>query len=417
MSKDIARHFYLASERVSPHKPHPIPAFMATNKLTDLICKRAAPADNPKKISDGHGLYLFVSPTGAKIWRVGYRQNGKEGTEVLGPYPLLSLADARIKRDIFRRKLLDGVDVKAKAKEVVTFAEACTQYWDARKTAKEITENYHGNATRGLAMHLASIAEMNVDTITKEDVLAPLVRLDLAGKHVYAKRVRVWAGQVFDWGIERGHCKTNPAAQINPAKAFHTRPVEHHAALALADVPDFLLRLSLERDLQSVLACRLLALTWVRTGELRMMKWGELEGDVWRIPKARMKMKRIHLVPLSAQAVALIELLKARSRGGEYVFPSDRRIDRPMSENAILYLIHRMGYKGRMTGHGFRGVASTWANEHGYLSDHIEMQLAHGSDDAVRGAYNHAAYLPQRRALLQDWAAWLDKVDPSRAQG
>jgi integrase len=390
---------------------------MASNKLTDLICKREKPFEKPRKLSDGHGLYLFISPTGAKIWRVGYRQNGKEGTEVLGPYPLLSLADARIKRDEFRRKLLDGVDVKAKPKKSITFSDACTHYWEARKNAKEITENYFGNATRGLAMHLADIASTPVGLVTKEAVMAPLVRLDLAGKHVYAKRVRVWAGQVFDWCVEHGHCQINPAAQINPAKAFSTRPVEHHAALALSDVPDFLLRLSLERELQSVLACRLLALTWVRTGELRMMKWGEIEGDVWRIPKTRMKMKRVHLVPLPTQATALIAQLQARSRGGEYVFPSDRRIDRPMSENAVLYLIHRMGYKGRMTGHGWRGVASTWANEHGYPSDHIEMQLAHGSDDAVRGAYNHAAYLPQRRALLQDWADWLDKVDPSRAQG
>lgn len=388
---------------------------MPINKLTDLICKREKPTDKPRKLSDGHGLYLFVSPTGAKIWRVGYRQNGKEGTEVLGPYPLLSLADARIRRDEFRRKLLDGVDVKAKPKKSITFDAACALYWASRK---DITTGYFDNATRGLAMHMVQdIGQTPIGLITKEMVLTPLMRMDAAGKHVYAKRLRVWSGQVFDWAVEHGHCQINPAAQINPEKAFGKKLVEHHAALELSEVPDFMARLSFEKDLQSVLACRLLALTWVRTGELRMMKWSEIEGDVWRVPGLRMKMRRVHLVPLSTQAVALLEQLKARCRSAEYVFPSERRVDRPMSENAVLYLVHRIGYKGRMTGHGWRGVASTWANEQGYPSDHIEMQLAHGSDDAVRGAYNHAAYLPQRRAMLQAWAEWLDKANASGLKG
>lgn len=140
---------------------------MASNKLTDLICKREKPSDKPRKLSDGHGLYLFISTTGAKIWRVGYRQHGKEGTEVLGPYPLLSLADARIKRDEFRRKLLDGVDVKAKPKKSITFSDACTQYWDARKNAKEITENYFDNPSR----------QANPRTTLKRAVKTKLLRL------------------------------------------------------------------------------------------------------------------------------------------------------------------------------------------------------------------------------------------------
>ena len=127
-----------------------------------------------------------------------------------------------------------------------------------------------------------------------------------------------------------------------------------------------------------------------------------------------LKMKRTHLVPLSRQAVVILDNLKLRSRGGDYVFPGERTLDRPMSENSVLYLIHRIGYKDRMTGHGFRSVASTWANEHGYNRDHIEMQLAHGSDNAVRSAYNHAAYLPQRRVMLQDFADWLDRCSMSQ---
>lgn len=387
---------------------------MPINKLTDAMCRKAAPGEKPRKLSDGHGMYLFISPTGAKIWRVGYRQNGKEGTEVLGPYPLLSLADARVKRDEFRRRLLDGVNVKAKPKKSITFSDAVAQYWATRK---DVSSSYLANATRGLAMHLEpDIGSTPIGLVTRDMILAPLMRLDAAAKHVYAKRLRMWAGLVFDWAVEHGHCEINQAALINPEKAFGKKPTENHAALALSEVPAFLQRLSLEKDLQSVLACRLLALTWVRTGELRKMKWEEIEGDVWRVPGVRMKMKRMHLVPLSRQAIAILENLKARSRGGAYVFPGERTVDRPMSENAVLYLIHRIGYKDRMTGHGWRGVASTWANEHGYNSDHIEMQLAHGSDNAVRGAYNHAAYLPQRRIMLQAFADWIDQVNPGSAQ-
>lgn len=387
---------------------------MPINKLTDAMCRKALPGEKPRKLSDGHGMYLFVSPTGAKIWRVGYRQNGKEGTEVLGPYPLLSLADARVKRDEFRRRLLDGVNVKAKPKKSITFSEAVVQYWATRK---DVSPSYMANATRGLAMHLEpDIGKTPIGLVTRDMILAPLMRLDAEAKHVYAKRLRMWTGLVFDWAVEHGHCKINQAALINPEKAFGKKPTENHAALALSEVPAFLQRLGLEKDLQSVLACRLLALTWVRTGELRKMRWDEIEGDVWRVPGVRMKMKRMHLVPLSRQAIAILENLKARSRGGDYVFPGERTLDRPMSENAVLYLIHRIGYKDRMTGHGWRGVASTWANENGYNSDHIEMQLAHGSDNAVRGAYNHAAYLPQRRVMLQAFADWIDQINASGAQ-
>ena len=167
-------------------------------------------------------------------------------------------------------------------------------------------------------------------------------------------------------------------------------------------------RLALEAELQSVLACRMLALTWVRTTELRMMLWSEIEGDVWRIPAGRMKRRREHLVPLPSQALALLERLRLRARGRVYVFPSDRRLDRPMSENAILYLLHRIGYRGLMTGHGWRTVASTWANECGHSPDAIERQLAHAPGDQVRAAYNQAAYLPERRRMLQAFADWLD---------
>jgi integrase len=160
-----------------------------------------------------------------------------------------------------------------------------------------------------------------------------------------------------------------------------------------------------------VLACRLLALTWVRTNELRMMEWSEIDeaGKVWLIPAGKMKRDRDHLVPLSNQSLAVLKQLRARSRPeARYVFSAPHRMDRPMSENAVLTLIARMGYRGRMTGHGWRSVASTWANENGYSPDAIERQLAHVPDNKIRAVYNRAEYLPDRKKLLQDWADWLD---------
>ncbi len=390
---------------------------MPTNSLTDSACKSAKPGARARKMFDGHGLFLFISPAGGKIWRVAYRVDGKQQTKTIGPYPLLSLADARTKRDELRRGLIDGiVPTKAvKAPTVPTFTEAAADYWGGRK---DLTAGYLGNVARGLAMHLEPhIGKTPVDAITKEQLLRPMMALDAAGKHVYARRIRVWASQVFDWAVEHGHCPANPAGLIKPKVAFGRRTVQSHASLTLAEVGPFLARLSMERELQSVLACRLLALTWLRTDELRAAPWREVDGDTWRIPAARMKMKRDHIVPLSTQAQAILATLKERCRGSDYIFPGEYRIDRPMSENAILYLIYRIGYKDRMTGHGWRSVASTWANEGGYAPDAIERQLAHAPNDAVRSAYNHAAYLPQRRAMLQDWADWLQQADPGSAQG
>jgi len=383
------------------------------NNLTDAKCRTAPIPAKPKKLFDGYGMFLFLSPTGSKIWRFTYRIDGKAQTSTIGPYPLVSLADARVRRDDLRRKLLDGVDLKAAPKKSMLFGEAVTQYWETRK---DITERYRLNATRGLAMHLGVLDAKPMALITRDMLLDPLMTLDAQGKHVYSRRVRVWASMVFEWAKTKDQSIINPATLINPKTTFGHKRVVHHAALKITEVPAFFARLALESELQSVLACHMIALTWVRTGELRKMLWSEIEGDLWRIPEGRMKMGREHLVPLSKQALGLLDKLRARSRGGVYVFPSDRRIDRPMSENSVLYLLHRLGYQGLMTGHGWRTVTSTWANEHGYNPDAIEMALAHASGDAVRGIYNQAAYLPQRRAMLQDWADWLDQANTSRPQ-
>lgn len=379
---------------------------MPTDTLTDARCRAAKPQDRPYKLFDGGGMALWVSPTGAKAWRLHYRLDGKAQTKSLGPYPEVSLSEARRLRDDARRRVRAGELLSAPRRAGMTVERACRDYWAGRA---DTTDGYRSDALRMLELHVwPAIGALDVSELTRAAVLAPLLVLDAAAKPEAARRTRGRLSQVLAWCVERGHCEVNHAAGIKPDRAFGRRTVQHHAAVDLAAVGPLLRRLALEGDLQSAIACRLLALTWTRTGELRMMRWDEVDGALWRLPAGRMKRRRDHLVPLSTQAQALIERMRARQRGSEYVFPGPVRLDRPMSENAVLYLLGRIGYSGAMTGHGWRSVGSTWAHEAGYPADVIERQLAHTPDDKVRAAYNRAQHLPERAAMLQAYADWLD---------
>jgi integrase len=390
---------------------------MPTNTLTDHLCKSAKPAEKARKLFDGHGLHLFISPAGAKVWRLAYRVDGAPKTKSLGAYPLVSLADARARSAELRKGLLEGVAPTTKKKRAKsTFWDDCESYWQGRE---DVSKDYRENALRGLELHLKkALGEKATAEIDRGMLLEQLNRMNAEGKFVYVRKVRMWVSQVFDWAIEQDLAKINPAELINPKKAFGRRKVKNHASLKLGDVHEFVERLSFEKDLNSVLACRLIAYTWVRTNEMRMMRFDEVDGDMWLIGGERMKREKDHLVPLSRQALAIIETMRARRREGcDYVFPSDHRIDRPISENTVLALIARMGYKGEMTGHGWRSIASTWANEEGYAPDAIERQLAHSPEDKVRAAYNRAEYMKERRPMMQAWADWLDKPDAGSAEG
>jgi integrase len=388
---------------------------MPTDTLTDAKCKAAKPGPKPYKVFDGGGMALWISPKGAKVWRLHYRIDGKAQTKSLGPYPEVTLAEARRLRDEARRKVRAGEALSApRAAAVVTVEQACRDYWAGRP---DTTEGYRSDALRMLELHVwPAIGSQAVANLTRADVLAPLLVLDAAGKPEAARRTRGRLSQVLAWCVERGHCAVNHAAGIKPERAFGRRTVEHHPALELKEVGELMRRLELEGELQSAIGCKLLALAWVRTGELRMMRWDELDGELWRLPAGRMKRRRDHLVPLSRQALALLARMKERHKGSEYVFPAPHRLDRPMSENAILYLLARMGYGGKMSGHGWRTVASTWAHEGGYPADVIERQLAHTPEDKVRSAYNRAQHLPERAAMLQAYADWLD-VQAGSAKG
>lgn len=400
---------------------------MALNTLKDSHCRQARASDKIVKLFDGGGLFLAVLPSGSKTWRQSYRFAGKQQTKSFGPYPDVSLAAAREKRDELKAQLRDGVDPMAdrkagrtagRTRKWVTLAEATATYWDGRG---DVTEAYRANAKRGIEMHLFPLlGERDVASITRNDLLDALKVMNVEGKFVYVRRVRLWVDQVFEWAIEHGHATINPAKLIDSRRAFGHARVENFASLTLREVPEFFARLGMERDLQSVLACRMLALTWVRTKELRLMEWSEIDEAerLWIIPAGKMKRQLDHVVPLSRQALGVLREARTRCRGSKFVWPHEYRLDRPMSENAILYLLYRIGYKGRLTGHGFRSIASTWANERQFDKDAIERQLSHSPVNKVRSAYNRAEYLPVRIEMMQAFADWLDScnVDAGVAQ-
>lgn len=405
---------------------------MATNTLTDRAIKALAPKAKPYKRFDGGGLYLQVLPSGTKTWRLSYRVDGTEQTETFGQYPLITLAAARDMREMFKRKLAAGEVLEERqqiaaaaaeaARPQMEFKAACETYWQGRT---DVTDKYRTNALRGLEMYLwPALGARTIRSITRADLLAAFNKMNDAKLFDYVRKVRIWASHVWDWATEQGHADFNPCEQINPRKAFGHATVAHFAALELRDVPTLWKRLHIEPRILSVLACMMLAYTWVRTKELRSMKWEHIDADgVWRVPGSVLgKTKKDHLVPLSRQALALLDELRALTgaRASDYVFPASHRIDRAMSDSTVLMLLYRLGYKGEMTGHGWRSVGSTWANELGYDDDAIERQLAHVEKDKVRAIYNRAQYLQQRREILQAWADWLDacleQVDAVGAQ-
>jgi integrase len=386
---------------------------MPTDALTDAKCRSAKPQERAYKLFDGGGLHLYVSPAGARVWRLAYRRrvNGdlKPATISFGPYPEVGLAEARRRRDEARKVLRDGGDPMAprRAARTMTLREACDAYWAGRK---DITDAYRTNALRCMDMHIhPDLGDKAVAAVTRADLLGPLNRMDAAGLHDYVRKARLWLSSVFGWAIEQGHTEANPAAAIDPEKAFGKKKVEHFAALQPHEMPALMSRLSLENQhLQSLLAFRCLAYTWLRTVELRtLLKTDRIAPDMLMIPAGRMKRPRDHLVPLPPQAQVILDHMAERFPSSRYFWPGDRSLDKPMSENAVLYLLHRVGFKGRMTGHGLRSVGSTWANEAGWNPDAIELQLAH-VDGSVRAIYNRARYIDERRSMLQAWATWLD---------
>jgi integrase len=390
-------------------------------KLTDIAIKSTKAGPSIKKLSDGNGLALLVYPNGSKYWVYRYRYLGKEKTLSLGIYPEVTLAEARLKLMDARKLISAGQDPsetrKALKRQALISAEnnfeAVAREWIAAKSPAW-TPRYRGFMTSRLENDLfPRLASRPIKDITAPELLSVVRIIEERGATELANRAIQYCGQIFMYGIATGRAERNPAADLKGALKTHIK--KHFAHLKAIELPDFLDKLRVyDGNRQTKLAVTLLMLTFVRTTELRGATWDEIDLDKaeWHIAAERMKMRRGHIVPLSRQAVAAFKELQRLNGPWRFVFPNPHKPIKHMSENAVLYALYRMGYHNRTTGHGFRHTASTILNESGLFSgDAIERQLAHVQSNKVRGAYNHAEYLPERRKMMQWWADYLDKVE------
>ncbi len=391
-----------------------------TRPLTVKEIEKAKPREAAYRLFDGGGLYLEVTPTGSKWWRLKFRHAGIERRAGLGVWPAVTLEAARQKREEYRALIAAGINPieagrssRAQAEEDAENSfEAVATEWHAKK-AHEWTPTHATKIQRWLALDaFPKIGARPVGQITSKEMLAMLRKIEQRGAVDTAHRIHQVCSQVFRYAVATGRADADPTAALRGALKAPVR--ENQAAVKPAEVPQLLRDIDQYPGLADTtrLGLHLLSLTMVRTIELRGARWDEIDFDagMWTIPKERMKMRDPHHVPLSRQAVQAFRRLHEINGRREFVFPGERDPKRPMSENAMLYALHRMGYKGRMTGHGFRAVASTMLNECGYRADVIERQLAHTERNKVRAAYNRAEYLPERTKMLQAWADMLDAL-------
>ncbi len=389
--------------------------------LTATAVKNARPRAKAQRLYDTDGLYLEIAPAGGKWWRLSYRHDGKRKLLSLGTYPDVTLEKARRRRDAAREQIADGIDPSAQrkaekkaeqAREEGSF-EAVAREWYGKQAATWVPSHARDVMRRLEANLFPELGALPIAEITAPTLLAAVRKIEARGAHDLAHRVLQVASQVFRYGVATGRCERDPAPDLRGAL---TPNVKVHQAAVTPDELPALLRVirgyDLIGDQATGLGLQLLALTFVRTNELIGAEWKEidLDGAMWIVPAARMKMNREHVVPLSRQAVAVLRELQALAGGSRFVFPGRNR-DKPISNNTLLFALYRLGYKGQMTGHGFRAVASTVLNESGFRHDVIERQLAHVETNAVRGAYNRAQYLPERQKMMQQWADMLDALE------
>ena len=386
--------------------------------LTDLAIRQAKPKSKPYKLADGKGLHLLVNTAG-KYWRFKYRFLSKQKTLALGVYPEVSLTSAREKRDEARKVMGNGGDpgqVKKAQKQQAKLRaenafEPIAREWIEQQCGRwtpDHTERVLRSLERGVFPDLGPrpVAEIN-----PPELLAVLRQIERRGALEMAGRTLQRCRAVFRYAIQTGRAERNPATDL--VGVLKTRKVEHRLALGRAELPEFLAKLkTYDGHPLTRLALRFMVMTFVRTGELRRARWEEfdIEGALWRIPAERMKMRAAHLVPLTPQALEVLEELRPYSGRYALVFPSQNDHEKPMSENTLLYAFYRMGYHRKATVHGIRATASTILNEAGFASDVVERQLAHAERNKVRAAYHRAEYLDERRRMMQWWGDYLDAL-------
>ncbi|UVO07142.1 tyrosine-type recombinase/integrase [Pectobacterium polonicum] len=380
----------------------------------------AKPQDKEYKLTDGAGLYLLIKPNGAKYWRLKYRVAGKEKKLSIGVYPDISLAEARLKREEARKIVASGGD-PSEQKQVERQAKKINIDNTFKAIALEWHEYKRPNWSKGYAEDLMEafendifpdIGKRPVAEIKPLEMLTSLRKLEKRGVLDKLRKIRQACNQVFRYAIVTGRAENNPASEL--ASALPPPKATHYLHLLPDELPDFLRALSTYSGSKvTQLATRILMLTGVRTIELRQAEWKEFdfEKGLWEVPKERMKMRRPHLVPLSDQVIDALQQLYAVTGRYNLVFPGRNDITKPMSEASINQVLKRIGYHGKATGHGFRHTMSTILHEQGYNTAWIELQLAHVDKNTIRGTYNHAQYLEQRRGMLQWYGDFIDGLE------
>lgn len=390
--------------------------------LTAIQCSNAKPKEKPYRLADSGGMYMEVMPNGSKYWRLKYRLLGKEKRLALGVYPAVSLAEAREGRDIAKKMIKAGEDPcfvkKEGRRQKVLNAEhtfkAVASEWHKAYLVRW-SENYGKEIIHRLEQDVfPHIGSRPIADISPMELLEVIKKIEKRGALEAARRTLQLCGQVFKYAIPHGLAERNPAPDITGALAPYKR--KHFAALEASDIPEFLQLLERNEARlfpQTRHAMQLLMLTFVRTSELIEASWDEfdLEAKEWAIPAERMKMRKPHLVPLSEQAIAVLKVQKELTGQWQWVFPNRVRPLEPMSNNTILVALKRMGYKSRMTGHGFRALAmSTIKEKLGWRHEVVDRQLAHAHRNSVIAAYDRAEFWDDRKKMMQEWADYLDAV-------
>jgi integrase len=387
--------------------------------LTDTRVKNAKPQAKLYKLVDERGLHLSVYPSGSKLWQMRYRFEGKEKTASLGKYPEVSLAEARDKRDQMRKLVandIDPVHSQRAAKEAKKLAQAhsfkaVARTWFEGWRAARSPRHADYVIRRLEADVFPLIGSRPVSEIQAPELVKMMKAIQRRGALDIAKRCYQMTSQVFRYAIAHGLAERNPAGDIKPSDILPSRRQTNYARVDAKELPALLRAVEAYQGTPVTrLAIKLLAMTFVRTSELIGARWEEfdLQAGQWRIPAERMKMRTEHIVPLSLQAIQILQILHGITGHSKLLFPGERDHSKPISNNTILKALERMGYKGRMTGHGFRGLASTVLHEQGFEHAHIELQLAHQERNQVSAAYNHATYIKQRAKMMQWWANYID---------
>ena len=381
--------------------------------LNDMQIRRAKPEAKAYTLGDGQGLSLLIEPNGSKSWRFRYRYAGKPKIISLGVYPTITLADARSRRDDARKLVAEGKNPSEVRKEQKialqtqsesAFEKIATE-WHQMKSAKW-SAGYASDIMEAFQNDIFPyVGTRPIGEIKPLELLNVLRKIEKRGALEKMRKVRQRCSEVFRYAIATGRAEFNPAADLSSALEVHQS--NHFPFLKADELPDFLRALDSYTGSRLVqIATKLLMITGVRTIELRAALWSEFDLDnaIWEIPAERMKMRRSHLVPLSTQALDLLNELKMMTGNYRYVFPGRNDPNKPMSEASINQLIKRIGFAGRVTGHGFRHTFSTILHEKGYSSAWIELQLAHIDKNSIRGTYNHAQYIEGRREMIEWYA-------------